>query len=127
MKFKILSLLFLLIASKTFSQEHTNKCNLRVVSAEPIVWNDKLKYYKVVIINGNEKTMDACEWTASFYDKFDVLIGETIGKWSSGSIIGPVEPGGKMTDRETPKNIGDADRIAISINKVHFIDDSICQ
>jgi hypothetical protein len=127
MKFKILLILFLFVASKTFSQEHKNKCNLKVVSAEPVVWNDKLKYYKVVILNENEKTMDACEWTASFYDKFDVLIGEAVGKWSSGSIIGPVQPGEKMIDRETPKNIGDADKIFISINKAHFIDDSICQ
>lgn len=127
MKFKLLSILFLFVASKTFSQEHKNKCNLKVVSAEPVVWNDKLRYYKVVISNKNEKAMDACEWNASFYDKFDVLIGETIGKWSSGSIIGPIQPGEKMTDRETPKNIGDADRVIISINKVHFIDGTVCK
>lgn len=126
MKFKILSLLFLFFASKSFAQEHKNRCSLKVVSAEPFVWNDKLKYYKVIISNGNKKAMDACEWTATFYDKFDKYIGEAIGKWSSGAIIDPIQPGEKLTDRETPKNIGDVDRIVISINKVHFFDGTVC-
>jgi len=127
MKIKLLSLFLFCFATTAYCQEHKNKCNLKVVSAEPVVWNDKLKYYKVVISNGNNKTMDACEWKASFYDKFDELIGEEIGKWSSGSFIGPIQPGEKMTDRETPKNIGDADRVVISINKVHFVDGSVCK
>lgn len=126
MKLKLFSLLLLFWASQSFAQEHKNKCKLKVLSAEPVVWNDKLRWYKIVINNGNSKAVDACEWSASFYNKFGDLLGVKDGGWSSGKGD-PVQPGQKIKDRESPDNIGDADNIVITIKKVHFFDGTVCE
>ena len=123
----ILLLAFVCLAPVLFAQNHKNICQLTVQKAEPVVMNNKLRWYKIVIHNGSAKTVDAVEWNAVFYDKFGKSVGTAKGTYSSGGLVSkPIKPGENLTDRETPEGIGDADRIVISIKKVHFLESGNC-
>jgi hypothetical protein len=119
--------LLLTISLLSFSQAHQNKCKVTVKEATPHVVLDKLRYYSVEFYNGSQKTVDALEWDASFYDKFNKLLGVRKGVWSSGKWISPLQPGEYKKDREMPDDIGDAEKVIIQIKKVHFIDGSSCE
>jgi hypothetical protein len=126
-KYAFLMYLFLTISLLSFSQEHTDKCKVKVKEATPHVVLDKLRYYSVEFYNGSQKTVDALEWDASFYDKFNKLLGVRKGVWSSGKWISPLQPGEYKKDREMPDDIGDAAKVIIKIKKVHFIDETSCE
>ena len=126
-KIGVLLSFFLTISILSLSQTHQNKCKVTVKEATPHVVLDKLRYYSVEFYNGSQKTVDALEWDASFYDKFNKLLGVRIGVWSSGKWISPIQPGEYKKDREMPDDIGDAEKVIIKIKKVHFIDDSSCE
>ena len=126
---KMFVLLFIMLFNflTSFSQGHKNICKLTVEKAEPVVLNNKLRWYKLVISNGSTKTIDALEWDAVFYDKFDKYLGTASGRYSSGGTISkPIQPGEKLTDRETPEGIGDADRVIITLRKVHYVGGGTC-
>ena len=108
------------------AQHHINLCKQEVISAEPQVFNDKTRWYKIVVYNASEKSLDALEWEARFYNKFNELLGVRKGVWSSGDWINPISPGKKMTDRELVKDIGDADKVYIKITKAHFVGGKSC-
>ena len=126
-----LSILFFVLVFNSLtslSQGHKNICQLKVEKAEPVVFNNKLRWYKIVVLNGSNKTIDALEWEAVFYDKFDKVVGRAPGKYSSGGAVSkPIQPGEKLTDRETPEGIGDADRISIILKSVHYATGGTCE
>jgi len=115
------------IPQTTVAQKHKNQCGLEVISAEPVVLMDALRYYKVVIENRTSKTVDAVEWDAFFYNAFGEKIGTHRSQWAVSTLSKPVGPGKKITDRKKPdETIKHADRIEIRIRRVHFKDDSAC-
>jgi hypothetical protein len=126
-KYAFLLFLLLTISLLSFSQAHTDKCEVKVKEATPHVVLDKLRYYSVEFYNGSQKTVDALEWDASFYDKFNKLLGVRTGVWSSGKWISPIQPGEYKKDREMPDEIGDAEKVIIKIKKVHFINETSCE
>ena len=117
-------LLFACFSGK--AQKHINKCKLEIISAEPQTISGKTRWYKLVIQNNNELTLDALEWEAHFYNKFNNLIGVKKGDWSSGDFIDPISPGKKLTSREITKDLGDADRVYIHISRAHFVGNKTC-
>ena len=76
--------------------------------------------------NTGEKEVDAIEYKVSFMDGFDKVIEEKLIQWQSGNIIKPIKPG------KTGKNISSnwvtgANKIKVSIKKVHYVDGETCK
>lgn len=125
-KHLLLSIFCLGICWASIAQKHRNRCSIEVKESKPHVLLDKLRYYSVEFYNGSQKTMDALEWEAQFFDKFEKLIGTRKGTWSSGKWVKPIQPGDYLTDREFPEDIGDANKIIIEVSKVHFVGGAAC-
>jgi hypothetical protein len=114
------------IGPAVFSQTHKNKCNIEIKGASPHVVMDKLLWYSVDFYNGSQKAVDALEWDAYFYDKFDEVIAVRKGSWSCGDWVKCLQSGETRTDREMPKGIGDADHVRIEVKRVHFVGGTSC-
>lgn len=77
--------------------------------------------YAVTFVNNTKKSCDAIEWTAYFYNNFYDLKGYRKGKWSSGNIVQPIEPGQTTQDLENVWLDG-ATKVYITVTRVHFVD-----
>ncbi len=122
----ILALFFLMVPLSLFSQSHKGKCKIEVIKTySQKTFGRNIGYY-VELKNNSNKTVDAIEWEALFYNKFGELKGKKPGKWDSGNIIEPVDPGGSIEDLETSW-IKDATDVYITIKRVHYTDGTSCK
>jgi hypothetical protein len=124
-------LFFIIISFLAFSKTvsgQTNKsaCNLNITS---VITNLSFGVNVGYILNlksTSNKSIDAVEWTAHFYDNFGKLIESRPGSFNSTSFIEPILSGTEKVIVRTNK-INGATKVFVTINKVHFVDGTICR
>ncbi len=113
--------------SKTLSgQTNKSACNLNITS---VITNLSFGVNVGYILNlksTSNKSIDAVEWTAQFYDNFGNLIESRPGSFNSTSFIEPILSGTEKVIIRTNK-INGATKVFVTINKVHFVDGTICR
>jgi hypothetical protein len=123
---KIVLTLFLSFSAVVANaQSHKNKCGVEVEKAYTQEVLGKNVGYYIELKNTSNKTVDAIEWKANFYSTFGEIKGNREGSWSAGNFIKPVEPNAKIKDLQT-NWIDGANKVYISIVRVHFTDGSTC-
>lgn len=101
-------------------------CNLNITS---VITNLSFGVNVGYILNlksTSNKSIDAVEWTAQFYDNFGKLIESRPGSFNATSFIEPILSGTEKVIVRTNK-INGATKVFVSINKVHFVDGSVCK
>jgi len=113
--------------SKTVSgQTNKSACNLNITS---VITNLSFGVNVGYILNlksTSNKSIDAVEWTAQFYDNFGKLIESRPGSFNSTSFIEPILSGTEKVIVRTNK-INGATKVFVTIIKVHFVDGTICR
>jgi hypothetical protein len=124
-------LFFIIISFLAFSKTvsgQTNKsaCNLNITSVITNLSFGVNVGYILNIKSTSNKSIDAVEWTAQFYDNFGKLIESRPGSFNSTSFIEPILSGTEKVIVRTNK-INGATKVFVTINKVHFVDGTICR
>ncbi len=70
--------------------------------------------------------MDAIEYTVTYKNGFDEVKGKREFTWQAGNFFGPKLPGETLKDGSTTW-IDGANKIEVSIKRVHFTDGSSCK
>lgn len=124
-------LFFILIIFLAFSkiangQTNKNACNLNITS---VITNLSFGVNVGYILNlksTSNKSIDAVEWTAHFYDNFGGLLESRPGSFNATSLVQPILSGTEKAIVRTNK-INGATKVFVTINKVHFVDGSVCK
>ncbi len=101
-------------------------CNLSITS---VITNLSFGVNVGYILNlksTSNKSIYAVEWTAQFYDNFGKLIESMPGSFNATSFIEPILSGTEKVIVRTNK-INGATKVFVTINKVHFVDGSVCK
>lgn len=114
------------LPATVFSQSHKLKCDIGVEKIYSQKTLDHNIGYYVVFKNNSNKTVDAIEWDAMFYNRFGDFKGKSEDHWASSNIFKPASPGSTIEDLK-PNWIGGADDVYITIKRVHYTDGSICK
>lgn len=119
-----------IIAISTISplaaQRHRTICDLEIVDAVTQEIAGRNIGFMLQIRNNNSKTFDALEYKVIYQDGFGEKAGEKQFKWQSGNIIGPIKTGETLEDIRA-NWIKGANKIQVTLLRVHFTDDSICK
>ncbi len=123
-KWFFLSLFFGIIFLNPFSchaQRHTGKSGLEVYRTySQNILGKNIGYY-IEFKNTSDRSVDAIEWEAYFYNNFKDLKGKRKGSWSSGNIIKPIPPNNMAKDLQASWVDG-AEKVYIKVTRVHFED-----
>lgn len=113
--------LLLLLCSFTISGEpkHVGLNGVKVINASTQQFLGRNVGYYVKFKNNSLKSVDGLKWKATFTDNFGEVKGVREGKWESGNLITPIEPGEETEDVERVW-VKDATKVKILITKVHF-------
>ncbi|MEY4603758.1 MAG: hypothetical protein RIT43_1050 [Bacteroidota bacterium] len=111
----------LLLCSVGNSVDHKSRFGITVLKTfSQNILGKNFGYY-VELRNDSQKTVDAIEWQARFYNNFEDLKVIRKGNWSSGNFISPVKTGESVLDLEGDW-VDDATKVYIEIIRVHFTD-----
>ena len=116
---KYLILILALISFSFTEPKHVGKSGIKVISASTQQILGINAGYYVKFKNNNKRNVDGLKWKAIFTDNFGEVKGERVGKWESGNLITPIEPGEETEDVERVW-VKDATKVKILITKVHF-------
>jgi len=113
--------LLLLLCSFTISGEpkHVGLKGVKVISASTQQVLGLNTVYYVKFKNNSTRSVDGLKWKATFTDNFGEVKGVREGKWESGNLITPIEPGEEAEDLENIY-IKRATKVKIVITTVHF-------
>jgi hypothetical protein len=113
--------LALLLCSAGITVDHKSRFGITVLKSysQNVLGKNSGAY--VELRNDSQKTVDAVEWQARFYDNFEDVKGTRKGTWSSGNFISPVKTGESILDLEGVW-VDDATKVFIEITRVHFTD-----
>lgn len=114
---------FVLLA---FSQASTDKCGIQVVKSYNQELLGKNVGFFVVFKNNSAKNMDAIDYKITFLNGFDEVKGTQNFKWQAGNFFGPKLPGESLKDGSTTW-VSEANKVKVSILRVHFTDGSSCK
>jgi hypothetical protein len=119
-KFALLLITVVLFSFTMDAPKHKGLGNVKVIKTITQNILGKNVGYVVTFKNCSSEKVDALKWKAFFYDNFDEYKGSTVGKWSSGNFISPMNKGERTDDVETAW-IKDASKVFIQITKVHYV------
>ena len=114
-------ILLLALMSFTFYTEpkHVGKSGVKVLSAKTQQILGRNVGYYVNFKNNSKKNVDGLKWKAIFSNNFEEVMGEREGKWESGNLITPIEPGEETEDLDMVWVKGST-KVKIIITQVHF-------
>jgi hypothetical protein len=120
-KYNVILLLILFPITTLFAQNNKSVSGVEVVKTNTQeVLGINVGFY-VEFKNNNDIAVDALKYKVFYYDGFDEKMGEKSFKWQSGNIIKSIESGKTIKDYHA-NWIKGANKIKVSITRVHFVD-----
>jgi len=114
--------LLLLLCSFTYTTgpKHVGLKGVKVLSASTQQILGRNVGYYVKFKNNSSKSVDGLKWKVTFTNNFGEVKGVREGKWESGNLITPIEPGEETEDIERVW-VKQSTKVKIVITTVHFI------
>jgi len=124
----ILVFLFLIVnLNAIYSQSvKVEKCKLEIADVTKVVSLGYLISYTVEFKNNSNKVVDGIWWTVNYLNNANEVVKKEEGSFNSTNVIDPINSGFTKFITRAPRVKG-ASKVKIIINKVHYVDGTICK
>jgi len=123
---KLMLLVTIFITTSSMVKIKEGMCGLEIVNSYTQEIMGKNVGFFVKFKNTSQKSIDAFDYRVKYLDGFNELKGSKEFRWQSGNLIDELEPGEVLNDGAT-NWIKGANKVKISIIKVHYTDGTTCK